>query len=219
VNVLRTAGLAALLLACRQPTKAPPQKAADPPVSSPDSIPDAPVSGTIHGEPFVARDMRYVVDDRIGYEHVDIELSTGKSDGVCGAIKPERPTSVWLRLDGKHVDGSAEGGTSQPIKIDPRDTKSWSVHYQVFLPDVSGGHWQGITAKKSLLVLRGPSPDGHLSGGVAVCFGDEQNSCVSGSFDAKSCPPRIDQPVRGTPPPEAIPKEFLERMQADGGAH
>jgi hypothetical protein len=193
-----------MLVACRADTKAPEQKPADPPVSTETAIPDAPVSGTIHGAPFVARDMRYVVDDRIGYAHIDVKLSTGKAEDACGAITPKRPASVWMRIDGKQ----------DLAKTKPED---WSVHYQIFEDDVSGGHWVGLTAQKSLLVIRGVSPDGKLSGGLAVCFGDESNSCVSGSFDAVSCPPVIDQPVRGTPPPESVPKEYLERMFVDGG--
>ena len=193
----------ALLLACRADTKAPAQKDVDPPVSTEGAIPEAPVSGTIHGAPFVARDARYVVDDRIAYEHVDLLLSAGKSDDACGAIEPRRGASVWLRLE--------------KTKIEPKDASSWSVHYQVYEDDGSGGHWVGLTAKKALFVLHPVGPDGHLSGGLAVCFGDESGSCVSGSFDATSCPARIDQAVRGTPPPESIPKEYLERMLLDAG--
>ena len=209
----RLALMALALLACREETKAPPQKWADPPVSTPNAIPDAPVSGTIHGQPFVARDMRYVVDVRIGYAHIDIALSAGKSDDTCGTIVPERPASVWLRLEGVHTIEAKE----LHLGPDAGPDEAWKVHFQVFEDDPSGGHWMGLTAKTALLVLRGVSPDRHLSGGLAVCFGDDQNSCVSGSFDATSCPPRIDQPVRGTPAPEAIPKEFLERMLIDGG--
>ena len=66
------------------------------------AIPDAPVSGTIHGTPFVARDMRFVVDDRVAYAHIDIKLSAGKSEDKCSKITPDRPSSVWLHLDGKH---------------------------------------------------------------------------------------------------------------------
>lgn len=208
--------LAGSLLACREETKAPPQKPADPPVSTPSAIPDAPVSGTIHGTPFVARDMRYVVDDRIGYAHIDLKLSTGKAAEACGPIAPERATSVWLRLEGVHKlvpkDLHLRPDTAQ------NPDEDWSVHYQIFEEDSSGGHWIGLTTKNALLSIHGVSPDGHLSGGLAVCFGDESNSCVSGSFDATSCPWRIDQPVRGTPPPESIPKEYLERMLLDAGS-
>ncbi len=173
-------------------------------MSTESAIPDAPVSGTIHGAPFVARDARYVVDDCIAYEHVDLVLSAGKSEDACGAIEPSHGASVWLRLDRKAT-------------IVPEDAPSWSVHYQVFEDDGSGGHWVGLTAKKALFAIHGVGADGHLTGGLAVCFGDDSGSCVSGSFDAASCPARIDQAVRGTPPPESIPKEYLERMLLDGG--
>lgn len=204
--------IALLLVACRADTKAPVQVAADPPVSTPSAIPEAPVSGTIHGAPFVARDMRWVLDDRIGYAHVDLALSAGKAESACGEIAPAKPASVWLRLEGKHEIRPNELRLDEGA--DASEGEAWSVHYQVFDRD----HWVGLAAKKALLVLHGVSPDGRLSGGLAVCFGDEQKSCVSGSFDATSCPPRIDQPVRGTQQPERIPKEYLERMLLDGGA-
>ena len=188
---MRRALVFALLVACRAETKAPAQREADPPVSGESAIPEAPVSGTLHGAPFVARDMRYVADDRIGYEHVDILLSAGKAEDACGRIAPERPTSVWLRLEGKHDIARSEA-------------RDWSVHFQVF----DEGRWLGLTAKKSLLVVHAPTADGRLTGGLAVCFGDDANSCVSGSFDATSCPATIDQPVRGA---------NLERMLADAG--
>jgi hypothetical protein len=208
---LAAAACAAALLACRDDTKAPPQQPADPPVSTPNAVPDAPVSGTLHGAPFVARDMRFVVDDRVGYAHIDIKLSAGKAEEACGAISPERPASVWLRLDGKHDIESKDLRLGPETEKNPAE--NWSVHYQIFEDDSSGGHWVGMAAKKALLTLRGVSPDGHLAGGLAVCFGDASESCVSGSFNATGCPPRIDQPVRGRPPPEAIPKEYLDKFQ------
>jgi hypothetical protein len=198
---VRRAFLALALVACRADTVAPPQKAVDPPVSSPDAIPDAPVTGTVRGAPFVARDMRYIVDDRVGYAHTDIKLSVGKADVACGAISTN-VTSVWLRRESADKLG-ADGGAA------------WSVHYQVF----ERGKWIGLVAKSALVSIRGVSADGRLSGGLAVCFGDESNSCVSGSFEAVSCPPNVDQPVRGTPPPESIPRQYLERLLTDAGVH
>lgn len=208
MNLRRAALLCGVLAACRPDTVAPEQKPAEPPVGSPGAIPDAPLSGTIHGVPFVARDMRYVVDDRVGYAHTDIRLSTGQAESACGTISPARPTSVWLRLEGD------EKVVAKDVRIAPGTPSTWSVHYQVF----EDGRWIGLTARSALLSIRGVSPDGHVSGGLAVCFGDDAKSCVSGSFDATGCPPTIDQPVRGTPPPESIPKQYLERMTLDGGA-
>ncbi len=49
-----------------------------------------------------------------------------------------------------------------------------------------------------------------------MCFPDETKSCVSGSFDAVACPASIDQPVRGTPPAEAIPPAYLKRVLEAG---
>ena len=73
-----------------------------------------------------------------------------------------------------------------------------------------------------------PGPDGRVTGGLAVCFADDLKSCVSGSFDAQSCPSSLDAAVRGAMPPEAIPEKYrLQMLQAatsalpsslDGGA-
>ncbi len=211
-SALALAMIATALVCCRAETKAPAQKPAPPPMSNPEAIPDAPVSGTIRGAPFVARDMRFVVDERVGYAHTDIKLSTGKADDACGAITPAHATSVWLRLEG------AEKIEPKELRLGPDTAEKWSVHYQVFEPGGGAdGHWEGLATHEALLSIRGVSPDGHLTGGLAVCFGDDDKSCVSGSFDATSCPPNIDKLVRGTPPPETIPPQYLQRMLLDAG--
>ena len=206
--VARTLALAALLAACRSESHPEVHPPAEPPVESPNAIPDAPVNGTVRGAPFTVRDARYVVDRRIGYAHTDIVLSAGKAESACGPINPARATSVWLRL---------EGGE----KIEPKDTRigggtagPWSVHYQVF----DGESWTGAGEGSAVLSIRDTTPDGRLTGGLAVCFADGKKSCVSGSFDAVSCPTTLDQAVRGTPAPEAIPSRYLQALRAvDGG--
>lgn len=202
--------LVVCLVGCRSATTAPPQKPVDPPVSSPESIPDAPVSGTIHGAPFVVRDMRYIVDERPGYAHTDILLSTGQSEGACGTLSPSHPASVWLRLEG------ADKIEGKEVRLSAATESNWSVHYQFFEDD----HWIGLKANSALLSLRGVGPDGRASGGLAVCFGDDSNSCVSGSFDATNCPVVLDQPVRGTTASEALPPQALHPVlvPADAGA-
>ncbi len=185
------------LAACREeahPRHAP----AEPPVASPNAIPDAPVNGTLHGTQFVLREARYVVDRRVGYQHTDLVLSAGTAGAPCGPIEPAHATSVWLRLEGEPLARAAE------VRLAPGDPGPWSVHYQIWDDD----HWLGVGEGGALLAIREPGPDGHLSGGLAVCFSDDKRSCVSGSFDAQSCPPSIDQPVRGALPVEAIPARY-----------
>ena len=193
------------LLACRAETHVEVHKAVEPPVASPNAIPDAPLNGTLRGAPFVLRDARYIIDRRIGYEHTDIKLSTGKSDTPCGPISPATATSVWLRLEG-------------PDKIESKDMTlasgtpgAWSVHYQVF----DGDHWIGVAEGSAVVSMHEAGPDGRVTGGLAVCFADDLKSCVSGSFDAQSCPSSLDQAVRGAVPPEAIPEKYrLQMLQA-----
>lgn len=189
------------LLSCRDEAHPAPPTAVEPPVASPEAIPDAPVSGRLHGAPFVLRDARYVVDRRPGYAHTDIVLSSGTTDTACAPVAPGTATSVWLRLEGP------DRLESKNVRVGPGAAGPWSVHYQVF-----DGAWLGVGDGSALVTLREPGPDGRLSGAIAVCFPDGTRSCVSGSFAAVACPPRIDESVRGSPPPEAIPSAYLQRV-------
>jgi hypothetical protein len=200
--------VAIAVAACRPESHAPQAKVVEPPVASPNAIPDAPVTGTLHGLPFELRDARYVVDKRVGYEHTDIKLSAGKSESACGSIAPANSPSVWLRLEG------AAPIETKDMRLAPDARSVWSVHYQVF----DGDQWTGVGDGTAVLSIREAGPDGRVSGGLAVCFPDDAKSCVSGSFEAQSCPPSIDQPVRGTPPPESIPEKYRLRM-IDAGAN
>ncbi|MGO8997894.1 MAG: hypothetical protein ACLQVI_31630 [Polyangiaceae bacterium] len=206
---LRLLAAMALLAACRPESHVEVHPRVEPPVDSPNAIPDAPVSGTVRGAPFAVRDARYVVDRRVGYAHTDLLLSAGRAESPCGPISPARATSVWLRLDGDD-------------KIEPKDVRigatgegPWSVHYQVF----DGETWTGTGEGGAILSIRDATADGRLSGGLAACFSDDKKSCVSGSFDAVSCPMTIDQPVRGTVAPEEVPTKYLQAVRgaADGG--
>lgn len=202
-------GMALLALpACREEAHATPAKPVEPPMSTPESIPEAPVAGRIHGAPFAMRDARYVIDRRVAYAHTDILLSSGTAESACAPVTPEQSTSVWLRLDGP---GSIE---TTSARVGPGQADTWSVHYQAF----DGASWVGVGEGSALVSLHQPGPDGKLSGGIAVCFPDDMKSCVSGSFEATSCPPTIDQPVRGTPPPEAIPQPYLQKVSTGASA-
>jgi hypothetical protein len=196
----------ATLAACRDEARPGPGKVVEPPVSSPDGIPDAPVSGRIRGAPFLVRDARYVVDRRAGYAHTDIALSAGKAEEACGPVSPRTSSTLWLRLEG---EGRLEATSG---RVGPGSSGQWDLHYQVY----DGEAWTGTGGGSALLVLHPPGPDGRLSGGIAVCFPDDAQSCASGSFEAVACPPTIDQPVRGSPPSEAVPQPYLQRL-GDGG--
>lgn len=203
---MRRALLILLALAsCRDDLPPPVARAVEPPVASPEAIPDALVSGRIHGAPFVLRSARYLVDRRPGYAHTDIELSSGTTDSPCTPVSPVTATSVWLRLEGP------DRVTSTSLRVGPATATPWTVHYQVF----ENGAWRGVGEGSALVVLHEAGPDGRVSGGVAVCFSDDAKSCVSGSFDAIACPshPQSDRP-RGAPSggdPAGIPAEGARR--------
>jgi hypothetical protein len=195
------------MASCQDEAHPAPVVAVEPPVASPEAIPDAPVSGRIHGAPFVLRDARYVIDRRTGYAHTDIALSSGTTETACAPVSPPTSTTVWLRLEGPDRIESTNA------RVGPGTPGRWSVHYQVFEENA----WVGVGNGSAVVSLHEPGPDGHLSGGLAVCFSDESKSCVSGSFEAVACPSRLDQTVRGTLPPEAIPPAYLQRVLLDAG--
>jgi hypothetical protein len=84
------------------------------------------------------------------------------------------------------------------------------VHYQVREDDT----WVGSSDAAAVAALRASAGDGVISGSLAVCFADDTGSCVSGSFDALSCPPAIDAPVRGALPLEAVPEKYQPKLRA-----
>jgi hypothetical protein len=196
--------LATAIVSCRDEAIVTPPRPVEPPVSSHSAIPDAPVVGTIRGAPFVLRDARFIVDRRLGYAHTDIKLSSAKAESPCGPIAQGTATSVWLRLDGPDTI------VSQDMKLEPGKPGLWSVHYQSW----DGDQWAGVGEAAALVTIHEPTPDGRVTGAIAVCFSDEGKSCVSGSFDAQSCPASIDEPVRGTLPPEAVPEKYRLRMSS-----
>ena len=195
---------ATLLLACSPEHHVTTHDPVEPPVTTPQSIPDAPLHGTIRGVPFVLRDARYIADHRPGYTHTDILLSAGKADASCEERKPANATSIWLRLEGK------DEVPSQDFDLRPGKESPWSVHYQVRTEE----GWMGNAEGAAVVSLHTAGPDGKISGGLSVCFADGKKSCVSGSFDAEPCPSRIDAPVRGAQPPEAIPEKYRQKLKA-----
>jgi hypothetical protein len=191
------------IAACRAESHPGPTGGVEPPLTSPAAIPEAPVSGTIGGAPFVARSARYVADRRVGYQRTDIQLSAGAAESACGPVVPANAPSVWIRLEGSAAI------EAQELRPGPGAGGPWSVHYQVFGED----GWVGVGNGSAILSVRELGLDGRVRGGLAVCFPDAAKSCVSGSFVAPSCPPRIDQAVRGAMAPEEIPAKYLQPMR------
>jgi hypothetical protein len=180
---------------CRDPLPAPSAVNVEPPMGSIDGIPTAPVNGTLHGLVFVARDARYIVDRRDGYAHTDIKLSASALEAPCAPFRPDTTSSLWIRIDGPSPLETRD------LRVGPGLGRPYSVHYQVH----DGERWIGVGNGSALLSLHAPGPDGHVAGAIAVCFPDRDKSCVSGSFDAVSCPSRLDLPARGAPPIEREP--------------
>jgi hypothetical protein len=143
------------LPACRDESHATPAKPLEPPMLTPESIPEAPVTGRIHGAPFAMRDARYVVDRRVAYAHTDILLSSGTAESACAPVTPAQSTSVWLRLDGP---GKIETANA---RIGPGQPATWSVHYQVF----DGAAWIGAGEGSALLSLHEPGTRWQAVGG------------------------------------------------------
>jgi len=207
--VARGAAVLALgLLACGHAEPlASPGKAAPVPTSA-ESIPAGPPTGKLLGSEFVALGARYSVDRRLGYEKIDIVLSTEPATQSC----PEAPStapSVWLRRWGHpHLEPGASS-------ISAETGGDWEAHYQVR----EGGRWVGVGVANGLVVIDRVLPDLKVEGQLAACFRDPEGSCVAGQFTATACPIRVDEPVRGAavmepgpgddtptgPPPPSVP--------------
>ena len=202
----------ALARAATRPQR-PRSRPVEPPVASPSAIPDAPVSGTIRGAQFVAarRALRRRSPRRLrAHRH---QALGGKGRG---AVRPDRARarrracgcgSTASTRSPRRSCGSAPTGAS-PAR--------WSVHYQVF-----EARRRAVTgrarAKTALLVLRGGRRRPALGRPRRVLRRRLEELRLRLVRREVSCPPQIDQPVRGTPPPESIPKEYLERLLVDGG--
>lgn len=175
------------LPSCQSPHPAP-KMHADAVANSTDSIPTAPLSGTLRGKSFELGSARYFIDRRLGYEKIDIKLSAGKSGEHCSAPLPDNSASVWLRRTG------SEPIKSETIRITSNRREAWEVHYQA----EDDGQWCGNGNAEALVVLEPPATDQRLRGELSVCFADETKSCVLGTFVAEYCPISIDAPIRGT---------------------
>ena len=165
------------------------------PVDSADDIPKTPVTGTIRGQSFEARDVRLVRDQRSQYEHTDLLLSAASAETPCGKLDPADPVRVWLRRSGP--------GPLQPgeVRIGPQNEQPWEIHYQLR----QEGTWVGVGEAVALLRLHLSDADAGLGGEIAACFADGMGSCVAGSFVATACPSTIDLPLRGNEPVEQLP--------------
>lgn len=201
--VLSTASL--LVFACGHsradgPVKEPPEAP-----TSVDSIPVAPLEGKLGGEPFTFKSGRYTVDQRPGYEKIDIKLYDVSSESRCGAI-PGKPASVWLRRRGP------ARVAPETARIDAKKGGEWEVHYQRFDDE----RWMGKGEANALLGIDDVGPDMKIDGELSACFRDSAGSCVRGHFSAVYCQIHIDAPVRGTDVMERPPSKPLKEVPSAG---
>jgi hypothetical protein len=193
--VLGAALLAVGLAACQAEPSASGGGSVRPPYASADEIPATPVRGTLRGRPFEARDARVLVDDRAGYEQVEIALSAASAGAPCGELAEPAPLRVWLRRAGPAPVASGE------IRLAPGAEQSWELHYQLELDGV----WIGSAEAAAIVRLRAPDGGAGLAGELAACFADGTGSCVAGRFEALRCPSSLDMPLRGNEPSEPLP--------------
>lgn len=189
----------ALFTACRPDAPPPAREPPEPPASE-DSIPVAPLDGKLLGEAFRFKSGRYTVDQRPGYEKIDIKLYPVDSAPPCGTPSG-KPPSVWLRRRGVT---RVEPGVS---RVDAHKGGEWEVHYQRFGEE----GWIGNGEASALLAIDEVGPDMAIDGALSACFRDSTGSCVRGKFSAVYCRIHIDAPVRGTeamerPPSKPLPK-------------
>ncbi len=153
-----------------------------------DAIPDGPLAGMLRRQEFEHQVATYVVDRRRGYEHFDIRLAAQQAEDPCARGPGAGGTSVWVRRWGA---SAIEAAT---VRLTPGKESEWEVHYQ----QQEQEQWVGNGEASALLVLAPPGPDLTVRGELWACFADAHQSCVSGTFQARYCPIKIDQPIRGT---------------------
>ncbi len=171
---------------CRRAPPAP-----DKPLGTPmriEAVPNAPISGTVRGQPFATRNARYYVDRRAGYEHLDIQFNDGESSDPCGPLNPPDATRVWLRWTGGAFPDGGE------IRLEASSKSGWSAHYQTRRDSA----WIGSGDATGALLLRRAGLDRAIRGSLSTCFDDRHGSCVAGTFVARECPLELDMPVRGS---------------------
>lgn len=170
------------------------------PPGSVDAIPVGPVSGKLGEQPFTMLSGRYYVDQRPGFEKVDIKLYASESDGPCGPLKTAKAPSVWLRRSGP------ERVATGNWVVDVKNGGAWEVHYQ----QQKDEYWIGNGDANALVAVTDIGPDLKIEGALSACFRDATGSCVAGSFTASYCRISIDSPVRGTEAMERPPERKLE---------
>ncbi len=153
-----------------------------------EAIPVGPLGGKLAGAPFTVHTARYYVDQRPGYEKIDIKLYADKAPTPCGELESKKPSAVWLR---RSASKRIEPGT---FSTNVKDGGEWEVHYQVQRDE----RWQGYGEANALLVITAVDPDLKVHGELSACFRDPSGSCVAGRFVATFCRISIDAPVHGT---------------------
>lgn len=192
------AGCVALFAACTS-ADAPPEPLPEASAVSLEGL-DEGVSGRVAGEPFEARDQRFVVVSREGRERVDLRFSDRPIER-CGLPIARDDRRVWIRFAGRTA---LEPGTYERIG----DEGDFEVHYE--LPAERGV--RSVHRGVGRIEVRHVGPRA-VEGLVNVCFADEERSCVAGTFRATACLSRVDgRALRESP---GLVDEVLERA---GGA-
>jgi hypothetical protein len=197
----------ALCAACGRSEEGPPKEPAPAPTAG-EAIPVGPLSGKLAGEVFTVHAARYYVDQRPGYEKVDIKLYAAKAATSCGDLAEKKSTSVWLRRKGSKP---VEPGT---FATNVADGGEWEVHYQA----QQDARWRGYGEANALFVVTAVDPDLKLHGELSACFRDPSGSCVAGRFTAHLCRISIDAPVRGAENMERRPKTPLPAAPKAAGS-
>ncbi len=149
----------------------------EPEFVSANAIPRGKPAGRIAQRAFATQDALYYVNLQPGRESVTVRFS--EAEEPCHPRSPQDDAaSVWIRLPGS-IDTLQAGERRRASG----DRGGWSVHYQL----KEGRRWIGRSDAAALLVITEVRTQFSLEGALSACFGDDLNSCVSGSFVARYC--------------------------------
>jgi hypothetical protein len=194
---LCSAALLTLLSACHPDETTIDTTGVEPPASW-NSIPESHPSGRIHGVDFEMRSARIRITDKPDRKWVTIILSAAASEEPCGPLEPKNAPSVWIRIPGPPGKALAVQEMTRAASED--DT--WSVHYQVPRDD---SPWIGRSHAAALFAIRRTVAGFGIDAELAACFADGMESCVSGTFTARSCPSPVSPDVRKIDPAPRMP--------------
>lgn len=168
---------------------------------------DAPLEGSLGGQPFRMVDARFRVVTFAGRERVDL-LFADRAIERCGLPIARTENRLWIRVPGVTA---LSGGVLALLGDAAPDAQPppLELHYE---RPVEGRYVESHRGVARVEIIR--STPELVEGRLRACFADASHSCVGGAFHATPCRSRIDGRALREPP--GLDDEALEPLSPDG---